>query len=188
MRQSTLLALTFVFMMIPAIAEAGEGKAPVTVLRFDDLSPVANCTETPGARLNASSQIREQLISQLVGLNRFLIQEREIRPMKPIHSITGSVRKFDVCQFGKVQEVSIEIEVKMISANGITRTFSSSSMASNSLSGKAPDQAIRAAVGEVIRRIDEAVPRYRQARLPIKRSRRVADADVQIKMLRKSQR
>jgi len=60
MRQYTLLALTFVFMMIPAIAEAGEGKAPVTVLRFDDLSPVANCTETPGARANAGAQIREQ--------------------------------------------------------------------------------------------------------------------------------
>jgi hypothetical protein len=188
MRQSTLLAITFLFMMIPALAEAGEAKAPITVLRFDDVSPAANCTETPGARANAGSQIREQLIHQLMGLNRFLIQEREIRPLKPVHSITGAVRRFDVCQFGKVQDVSIEIEVKMMSGNGITRTFSSSAMASNSVKGRAPDQAIRAAVGEVIRRIDESVPRYRQVRLPVKRLRQVADADVQVKMFPKSNR
>jgi hypothetical protein len=188
MRHSTLLAITFVFMMIPAIAEAGEGKAPITVLRFDDVAPVANCTETPGARANAGSQIREQFIHQLMGLNRFLIQEREIRPMKPIHTITGAVRRFDVCQFGKVQDVSIEIEVKMMSHNGVQRTFSSSAMASNSVKGRAPEQAIRAAVGEVIRRIDESVPRYRQARLPMKRDRRLADVDMRVKMYSKSDR
>lgn len=188
MRQSTLLAITCIFLMIPAIAEARESKAPVTVLRFDDVSPVANCSETPGARVGAASQIREQLIHQLMGLNRFLVKEREIRPLKTVHSITGAVRKFDVCQFGKVQDVSVEIEVKMISKNGVTRTFSSSAMATNSVKGRAPEQAIRAAVGEVIRRIDESIPRYRQARLPVKRSRRVADADMQVKTFPKSNR
>lgn len=188
MRQYTFVAITFLFAMIPALAEAGETKAPMTVMRFDDLAPVSGCLETPGARLNATSQIREHFIAQLMGLNRFLIQEREVRPVKPVHSIMGKVRKFDVCQIGRNQEVNIEIEIKMISANGITRTFSSSSMASNTILGKAPEQAIKAAVGEVIRRIDEAVPRYRQVRLPIKRVRSVAENDVQIKLYRRSRR
>lgn len=188
MRQFTFVAITFLFAMIPVIAEAGETKAPMTVMRFDDLAPVSGCPETPGARLNASSQIREQLISQLMGLNRFLIQEREVRPLKPVHSIMGKVRRFDVCQIGKNQEVNVEIEIKMISSNGITRTFSSSSMASNTILGRAPDQAIKAAIGEVIRRIDESVPRYRQVSLPIKRIRSVADNDVQIKLYRRSRR
>lgn len=188
MRQFTFVAITLLFAVIPTIAQAGETKAPMTVMRFDDLAPVSGCPETPGTRINGTSQIREQMIAQLMNLNRFLIQEREVRPVKPVHSIMGKIRRFDVCQIGRNQEVNVEIEIKMISANGITRTFSSSSMASNTVLGKAPDQAIKAAVGEVIRRIDESVPRYRQVSLPIKRVRSVADNDVQIKLYRRSRR
>ncbi len=187
MRHSTLLLLTFIFMMIPAFAEA---KTAISVAKFEDKTSLSHCQETPGARLNADSKIREQLIAQLMELRRFQIQEREIRPLKPIHALAGTVKLFEVCQQGrKGQSVRIEIDVKMTSKSGLVRTFTSSAMASNTMAGLAPAQAIRAAVGEVVRRIDEAVPRYRQARLPIKRSRRViAENDVQVKMYRKSNR
>lgn len=179
MKHLTFAAVSVLLMSLPAIAKAQSRptKPQISVAKFVDETSMSHCAETPGARNNADAWMRAYFINQLMGLNRLEIQEREVRPMRPQHSITTTINRWEVCQNGNGQEVNIELTVKMVSNNGIVRTFNSQAMASHSEMNIAPKVAVRSAIGEIVRRIDEAVPRYRPNRLPIKRGPRQFVAD-----------
>jgi ABC-type uncharacterized transport system auxiliary subunit len=104
------------------------------------------------------------------------------------HSIVGTVRAFEVCATqGRGQKVQIELEVQLISSKkGPTHMFSSRAETFSS-AGRAPQLAINSAILEIIKRIDNAVPRHAAAVL-IKSKQGVTSTNpIQLRLIPRGQ-
>jgi hypothetical protein len=156
-------------LIYPAFAQAKTG---ISVGRFADKTEKSRCPGlTRKAKADLDMKLQNQLIAGLMQLKRFQIREREVRSLRPEHSIIGSVRAFEVCAGqGRGQVARIELEVQMLSAKGdLTHMFSSSASTSSAADNLAPQMAMNSAINELIRRIDDAVPRKGALRLTSKR-------------------
>jgi hypothetical protein len=145
-------------LLLPAFVHA---KTIVSVPRFEDKTEKGRCPELTGKqRADLDHQLQSKLIAGLLELKRFQIQEREVRKMSPEHSIVGTVRAFEVCATqGRGQKVQIALEVQLISSKeGLTHMFSSRAE-TFSVAGRAPQLAMNSAILEIIKRIDNTVPR-----------------------------
>lgn len=182
LRQYSLTFLAFLF-VLPAFAQAKTG---VSVPRFEDKAEKSRCPELTGKqKTDLDRELQAKLIAGLIELKRFQIQEREVRKVSPEHSIVGTVRAFEVCATeGRGQKVQIALEVQLISSkSGLTHMFSSSAQTSSAAAGRAPQLAMNSAIHEIIKRIDEAVPR-RGAALRLKSKRGVTSSSpLQVRMI-----
>lgn len=167
----------FLFLLIALPVHAQAKITDISVGRFavkTEKSPCAAVTKK--AQRDLDKTLQERLIAGLLELKRFQIAEREVRSLKPEHQIVGTVRAFEVCAGeGKSQKARIELEVQMVSPKGgLTHMFSSSSSASSAAANRAPEMAMNTAINELIKRIDDAVPR-RGAALRLKSKSIAAD-------------
>lgn len=179
---------TFAVLLVslPAYVQA---KTNITVGRFEDKTEKSRCPATEKAKIDLDRDLQEQLIRGLMGLERFRIQEREIRKIKPQHTIVGAIRTFEVCNTqGRGQEVQIALDVQLLSPKGdLTHMFSSSAQATSSAANQAPQMAITAALDELVRRLDDAVPRSKRDRLPLKRKKK-SDNGMSLQLVRRDRR
>ncbi|NJM10024.1 MAG: hypothetical protein HC883_03815 [Bdellovibrionaceae bacterium] len=169
MRHS-LFTFAVLVLSVPAAVHA---RTDITVGRFEDKTVKSRCPASDKFKENLDRDLQEKLITGLMGLERFQIQEREIRKIKPKHTIVGAIRTFEVCATeGRGQEVQIAIDVQLLSAKGgMTHMFSSTAQASSSAANHAPQMAMSAAIDEIIKRLDDAVPRSATMRLSSKRKK-----------------
>jgi len=184
----SLFTFTVLMMSIPLYTQA---KTDITVVRFEDKTEASRCpATTTKAKADLDRDLQAQLIKGLMELERFQIQQREIRKLKPEHTIIGSVRQFEVCSVeGRGQEVQIAIDVQLLSAKGgLTHMFSTSAQATSAAANRAPQMAMNAAIGEIIKRVDDAVPRRKSERLPMKRKKSGSDGGMMVKLVKRERR
>lgn len=183
MRQGCLYLL-FLF-CFPSYA-----KVDISVPKFTDKSGMSSCPGSLLAKQEADTALQAKLIEMMQNLERYQIQQREVRPMVPAHRLVGTVRMFEVCaRAGQPgEDAKIELELQLLDSKGqLTHVFNSNSKTSSSAQNRAGDMAIEAAVLELAKRIDSAIPGKRAMRLTYKngRAQKVADNEYQIQMIRR---
>ena len=153
-------------------------KTEISVLPFAVKSEESRCAGTSAkARANLDRELQEKLISGLLELKRFQVQQREVRQLKPKHSLVGTVRTFEVCAGqGRGQSARIAIDVQLRDAKtGLTHVFTSSAKTASATADRAPELAIHVAINEIIKLVDDAVPR-REPPLRLRAARSTANS------------
>lgn len=178
------LFLLFLF-AFPSYAKVG-----ISIAKFEDKTVADLCPGSATAKSEIHSELQERLIAAMLKLERFEIQEREIRPLSPRHRLIGSLRTLEVCPRagGRIgQRAEIVLDLQLLDANGsITHVFTSNAKATSAARGQAGRMAIAAAVTELARRINGAIPGKASTRLVYKgRGRNVADNEYEVQMIRR---
>ncbi len=187
MRQFSIPFLLILF-ALPALTHA---KTNISVPRFADKTEKGPCAaQSSKAKADLDKQLQAKLIAGLMELQRFQIQEREVRKLNPEHSVVGTVRTFEVClNDDRVQTAQIELEVQLLGPKGeLTHMFSSSAKTSSTAANRAPDLAINSAVSEIIKRVDDAVPRRKSALRLTSKPRGLASNPMVVKLIPRDRR
>lgn len=184
-------SLTFLLLLL-ALPGFTHAKTDISVGRFEDRTEKGRCAAlTTKSKADLDKELQAKLITGLLELERFQIQEREVRKISPEHSIVGTVRTFEVCAGeGRGQKVQIELEVQLLSAKGdLTHMFNSSAQTTSSAANRAPEMAMNTAINEIIKRIDDAVPRRKGAiRLTNKRRGLSSESPMLVKLVPRERR
>jgi len=182
MRHGCLLFLLSIF-AFPSYA-----RVKISVDKFADKSAVSHCPGTALAKEDIDANLQSQLVDTLMQFDRYQIRQREVRPVKPAHRLVGVVRSFEVCaRSGQPgQDAKIEIELTLLDGKGsMTHVFTSTASAYSGSIGVAGAQALAAAVDELARRIDGAIPGKRAMKLTYKGGRAVTHNEYQVQLIRR---
>lgn len=186
MKHVSLYVAAILIFGLPNLVHA---KVNISVARFADYSEVPDkCPQTKKAKEHLAEKLQAKLIAGLAGLERFRIQEREGKKLKTKHDMSGAVHLFEVCNQGRSQDAKIELELKVTDAKtGATYTFTSNASATATGAGVAPEHAMTAAIGEIIKRVDNAFPNRKAVRLVSREGKNtVAKNDAFLQKLRRS--
>jgi len=170
--------ITFLLFLL-GLPDFALAKTDISVSRFADRTEKGRCPAlTTKAKADLDKALQDKLIAGLLQLKRFQIQEREVRQIKPQHSIVGTVRAFEVCALeGRGQKAQIALEVQVMNAKtGLTHMFSSSAQTSSAAADRALQMAMNAAISEIIKRVDDAVPR-REGAIRLTNKRKLSSAN-----------
>ncbi len=172
------------------IAFPSYAKVNVSVAKFQDKSGASRCPGSALAKHDIDFNLQERLIAAMQQLERYEIQEREVRPVSPKHRLAGTLRTLEVCPRpnGKLgQKAEIVLDLQIIDSKGtLTHVFSSTANATSAADGHATQIALEGAIKELARRIDNAIPGKTSTRLVYKgRGRKVAENDYQVQMIRR---
>lgn len=159
------------------------GKTPVSVVRFLDKSEESPCLKgkkgTPAPDLGTTLQ--NELIAELQKFERFVIKEREVRPVRAMIQLRGEVREFANCRARGEhrQKAAIAIDVRVLNAQGsLTHVFTSNASVTGATGAKAAARVIQLAVAEIARRLDTAMPG--QTPLPLGKTGGGGDYSIQL--------
>ncbi len=165
-------------------------KVDISVPKFMDKSGASSCPGSVLAKESIDTALQAKLIEMMQELERYQIAQREIRPLTPAHRLVGTLRSFEVCgrEGQPGQSAKIELDLQVLDSKGsLTHMFSSNSKTTSTAMNKAGDMAVEAAVLELARRIDSAIPGKKTIRLTYKggRAQKVADNEYQVQMIRR---
>jgi hypothetical protein len=182
MKQTAMLFLLALF-AFPSYA-----KVKVSVERVVDAAEVSHCPGTAQLRPDLADNVRTQLIHTLIQHERYEIAQREVRPLRPEHRLAVTIHVFEICarkgQPG--QDAHIELELRLLNAKGaMSHVFNATAKAFSGSLGVSGEKAITAAIEEIVRRVDSAIPGYRPLNLVYKGGRASRDKDYQVQMIRR---
>ena len=175
MRHGCLLIL------VSAFAFPSYARVNISVDKFADKSTGTTCPGSTQPKADIGSNLQSQLVDTLMQFNRYKIQQREVRPVKPTHRLVGVLRTFEVCARSGVpgQDAKIQLELTLLDAKGnMTHVFTSTVNASSGAQGIAGETALSAAVGDLAHRVDGAIPSRRPVQINFKGGRSVASSNL----------
>lgn len=119
------------------------------------VGPFANETRPRCAGTKIPGDLQVRLTDALMGLERYVIREREVRPVSPDAFLTGAVKRFDVCPKGRGQSAVVALEVTVRDNEGmLVRRFTASAQVPLAQRGQAQELALQGAITELTRRLD----------------------------------